>query len=164
MSKKFSRLITNAKYSDIRWSGWVAETTGLLNRRTLNGVPRVRIPPSPQDKKSQFRKKLAFCVFRRYLSKCWLNNTASNIPSSTPFLQYKYGKVGEWLKPSRRNCGTKPTYSYLSATQLWQAGRGTAGSSMKYMERPAFTARERSQFRKELAFYVFRTCVFHQST
>ena len=26
----------------------MAETTGLLNRRTGNTVPRVRIPPSPQ--------------------------------------------------------------------------------------------------------------------
>ncbi len=26
----------------------MAETNGLLNRRTLIGVPRVRIPPSPQ--------------------------------------------------------------------------------------------------------------------
>jgi hypothetical protein len=32
----------------------VAETNGLLNRRTDNSVPRVRIPPSPPDYASPF--------------------------------------------------------------------------------------------------------------
>ena len=30
------------------WDAWVAERNGLLNRRTGNTVPRVRIPPSPR--------------------------------------------------------------------------------------------------------------------
>ena len=42
----------------------MAETTGLLNRRTLNGVPRVRIPPSPLN----FFRSFFFGVWRSPVS------------------------------------------------------------------------------------------------
>ena len=45
----------------------MAETNGLLNRHTLNGVSRVRIPPSPQ-KGNQFSDS-PFLFFERTSNK-----------------------------------------------------------------------------------------------
>jgi hypothetical protein len=49
----------------------VAETNGLLNRRTDNSVPRVRIPPSPPQKRLPFRGPFLWQRQRRFEPVFW---------------------------------------------------------------------------------------------
>ena len=61
----------------------MAETTCLLNMRTLKGVPGVRIPPSPHRPKTHHAKRGGFFYIKKFQEACFIEIFCTKKPGST---------------------------------------------------------------------------------